>query len=288
MSKMAQLQWRWRPAGPFATGYSQNLAQAAGLIERGARQVINLQTRDAGHELGPSFLASSVKGVFRTAAAWLVERAARQQDADGFVTCDYGEAVPERRKAGLVLQKREGLCPVCRVFGGSGCLSGREGTPAQRQQGRVRFSFARADDAAHGRVEKSPPYRFAWEQVEQRGERLIVQQLQFDPDAVLEVRIEPADEFALALLWLAGDLVSSGFFRFGRFTTRGYGVVRLQPTAYLWQSLDALLSGEEPVPQSVDGEQSGKEIAGTIMDREPLEIVKATVKEWLPTAEDKS
>jgi CRISPR/Cas system CSM-associated protein Csm3 (group 7 of RAMP superfamily) len=286
MRETALLRWRWQPAGPLVTGYSQNLAQAAGEIKRGARQVINLQTRDDDHKLGPSFLASSVKGVFRSAAAWLVERTARQQGESRFVTCDYGEAVPERKRTELVLPKREGLCPICRVFGGSGCLSGREGTPAQRQQGRVRFAFAHADDAAHGSVKDSPPYRFAWEQVEDRGRDLIVQQLQFDSNAMLEARVEPADDFALALLWLAGDLISSGFFRFGRFTTRGYGVVRLQPEAHLRQSLDVLLSGGALAPQSVDGKQSGKEIAHTMLEHDPHQIVSKVVTDWLEVQQE--
>jgi CRISPR/Cas system CSM-associated protein Csm3 (group 7 of RAMP superfamily) len=281
MRETALLQWRWQPAGPLVTGYSQNLARAAGLIDHGAKQVINLQTRDNDYKLSPSFLTSSVKGVFRTAAAWLVERTARQQGKDVFVTCDYGEAVPERKKAELVLPKREGLCPVCQVFGGSGCLGGREGTPAQRQQSRVRFTFDHADDAAHGSVDESSPYRFAWEQVEDRGRDLIVQQLQFDPDVVLEARVEPADDFVLALLWLAGDLVSSGFFRFGRFTSRGYGVVRLQPVSYLWQSLDVLLSGEDPTPKPVDGQRSGKDIAQKVLGYDPHQAVTTTITNWL-------
>lgn len=281
MRETALLRWRWQPAGPLVTGYSQNLAQAAGLIDRGAKQVVNLQTRDDDHELGPSFLASSIKGVFRSAAAWLVERTARQHDEPRFVTCDYGQAVPERRRAELVLPRREGLCPVCQVFGGSGCLSGRDVAPAQRQQGRVRFTFAYADDAAHGSVKDSPPYRFAWEQMENQGRKLLVQQLQFEPDTALEARVEPADDFALALLWLAGDLVSNGFFRFGRFTTRGYGVVRLQPAAHLCQSLDALLSDAEPALQPFSESESGRAAAREVLNRDPKGVVAERVRQWI-------
>lgn len=281
MRETAILRWRWQPAGPVVTGYSQNLAEAAGEIKRGAREVINLQTRDDAHTLSPSFLSSSVKGVFRSASAWLVERTARQQGEARFVTCDYGEAVPERRRAKLVHRGLEGLCPICRVFGGSGCLSGREGTPAQRQQGRVRFSFAHADDAAHGSVRKSPPYRFAWEQVEGRGHRLVVEQLQFEPDAVLEARVEPVDDFVVALLWLAGDLVSSGFFRFGRFTTRGYGVVRLLPTGQLRLGLSDLLSGEDPTLLPVADQRSGKKAAEAILGEDPTLTVTGAVRDWL-------
>jgi hypothetical protein len=242
MSQVAILRWTWQAAGPLVTGYSQNLAEAAGQIERGQRSVINLQTRDASGELGPSFLASSVKGVFRSAAAWLVERTARAQGARQYVTCDYGLAVPDSWRKKLGIRKREDLCPVCRVFGGSGCLGESDVAPASRLKSPSSFGFNRADDGAHGSVKKSPPYRFAWEQVDNRGEKLTVEQLQFAPDACLEARLDPADEFGVALLLLAADLVSSGFFRLGRFTTRGYGVVRLQPKDYFYGSLMELLA----------------------------------------------
>jgi hypothetical protein len=149
----------------------------------------------------------------------------------------------------------------------------------------VRFSFDHADDAAHGTVQGSSPYRFAWEQIEDRGRALVVEQLQFAPDTVLEARIEPADEFALALLWLAGDLVSSGFFRFGRFTTRGYGVVRLRPAAYTWESLDDLLSGDGPSLRSVAEGQSGRATAQEMLGQDPLDVVTATVADWLASPE---
>jgi CRISPR/Cas system CSM-associated protein Csm3 (group 7 of RAMP superfamily) len=283
MHRTAELQWHWRPAGPLVTGYSQNLAQAAGLIGRGARQVVNLQTRDADHELGPSFLASSVKGVFRSAAAWLVERTAQAQGEARFVTCDYADAVPPRSRPALVIPARDGLCPICRVFGGSGCLRGDAGHPAQRQQGRVRFAFRRADDAAHGTVGKSPPYHFAWEQMEHRGRDLVVQQLRFDPDAVLTARVDPADPFARALLWLAGDLAGSGFFRFGRFTTRGYGVVRLAPAASAVHRLDALLAGADPTPASIEEGLSGREVAARTLERDPQAVIDDVVRQWLAT-----
>ncbi len=280
MSKVAILRWRWQPAGPLVTGYSQNLAEAAGEIERGQRSVINLKTRDETGRLVPSFLASSVKGVFRTAAAWLVERTARQLGADAYVTCDYGLAVPEGWRAKLGVRKREGLCPVCQVFGGSGCLGESDVAPATRLKSPVSFGFDRADDGTHGTVEKSPPYRFAWEQIENRGQKLVVEQLQFEDGVTLEARVEPAGDFAVALLLLAADLVGSGFFRFGRFTTRGYGVVRLEPAAYLMGGLDVLLAGDRLELKSVGERQSGQAIARTILGSDPLNLIVSQLKAW--------
>lgn len=278
MSKIAILRWNWEPAGPLVTGYSQNLAEAAGEIERGQRSVINLKTRGAGGELQPAFLASSVKGVFRTAAAWLVERTARQAGAQSYVTCDYGLAVPESWRPRLGIHKREGLCPICRVFGGSGCLGESDVAPATRRKSPVSFNFSHADDATHGSVRKSPPYRFAWEQIEDKGQKLRVEQLQFEPDTTLEARIEPVDDFGLALLLLAGDLVSSGFFRFGRFTTRGYGVVRLRPSAYFLGGLADLLASAGPILQPVAEGQTGMVLASTLLDYDPMWTIESQVR----------
>jgi len=279
----ATLIWDWQPVGPLVTGYSQNLAQATRRIERGAREVINLQTHDANadHTLRASFLATSVKGVFRSAAEWLVERVAAQKGARHFVTCGYGLAVPESKHSQLGITQRSGLCPVCQVFGGTGCLSGREVAPAQRQVGRVRFSFNAANDATYGKTATSPRYQFTWEQVEHTGKPLLIEQLHFKPDTVLEARVEDADDFALALLWLAGDLISSGFFRFGRFTSRGYGVVRLQPRACLRADLSTLLGGSEPQPQALANTTSGHNAARAFLHQEALALVTAQVQAWV-------
>lgn len=289
MTKIAQLTWRWQPQGPLVTGYSQNLAQATEQIQRGARQVINLQTHDAtpSHPLRPSFLATSVKGVFRSAAEWLVERLAAEAGAETYATCAYSLAVPDSRRRDLKIHQRTGLCPVCRVFGGTGCLSDSDVAPAQRQVGRVAFTFNCANDAVYGTTTDSPPYHFAWEQVEGRGKDLLIQQLHFEPDTVLTARVDAAgggaaDDFALALLWLAGDLISSGFFRFGRFTSRGYGVVRLNPSAYLRQDLAALLAGGATAKTPLDGAASGYAAAQTMLAADPYNTVRQTVQQWLP------
>lgn len=283
MTRFAVLTWEWRPQGPLVTGYSQNLAQATRRIERGAREVVNLQTHDAsaGHALRPSFLATSVKGVFRSAAEWLVERTAAELGAASFVTCGYGLAVPEGKRPRLGVHQRSGLCPVCQVFGGTGCLSGRDVAPAQRQTGRVRFTFNRANDATYGRVTNSPPYRFAWERVEggAKGKPLLVEQLRFEPDTCLEARVEDADDFALALLWLAGDLISSGFFRFGRFTSRGYGVVRLWPASFFVGGLDAFLS--DGGSNRVESNTAGYVLARQFLQDDPLAVIAGKVKQWM-------
>lgn len=283
MSKVAILRWRWLPDTPiaFVTGYSQNLAEAAGKIERGQRQVINLETRNSEGQLQPGFLATSVKGVFRSAAAWLVERTARQLGASSYITCDYGRDVPERWRPQLGIEAKTALCPVSKVFGGAGCTGEESEIPTARLKSPVSFSFGRANDAAYGSVQKSPPYRFAWEQIENKGQQLQIDQLKFDPDTILEARIEPANDFAVALLLLSADLVSSGFFRFGRFTSRGYGVVRLQLQKYFYGDLMSLMAQDNISSLFVDIDVSGYRFEMPQKQQTPIQVVREMVGQFL-------
>ncbi len=278
MSNVAILRWRWQAAAPLVTGYSQNLAEAAGKIERGQRQVINLETHNDRGQLRPSFLASSVKGVFRSAAAWLVERSAREQGASSYITCDYGQAVPESWRPRLGIREKAGLCPVSKVFGGAGCLGGNDERPTARLKSLVSFGFNQANDATYGSIRKSPPYRFAWEQIDNKGKKLWVEQLQFKPDTILEARLEPATDFAVALLLLSADLVGSGFFRFGRFTSRGYGVVRLIPKAYFLGNLMTLLRDDKITFQSAKGMHSGMEVAQALLKKDIFQVIHNEIR----------
>jgi len=75
MSEVATLYFTWEQVGPLHSGYGQTLAQALGKIAKGARKSAQLETHvGATGSPAPAFLSSSVKGVFRSASAWLVER----------------------------------------------------------------------------------------------------------------------------------------------------------------------------------------------------------------------
>lgn len=273
MSKVAILRWRWQPIAPLVTGYSQNLAEAAGKIERGERQVVNLETHNPQGKLAPSFLATSVKGVFRSAAGWLIEREARQQGATTYVTQDYQEAIPERWRRELRIAESPVLCPLSKVFGGADLPAEDRSAATWRQKSLINFNFNRGNDAAYGNVKVGPPYRFTWEQIENKGKPLRIEQLTFAEDTVLEARIEPADDFAIVLTLLAGDLISSGFFRFGRFTSRGYGVVRLPLHSYFWGDLFTLLSQDEVAFETVPEGESGFELAARLFDGGVMQVI---------------
>jgi hypothetical protein len=282
MKRVAMIRWKWKIEEPFMTGYSQSMAQASGLIEHGERTVVNLRARSAPDKLEPAFLITSVKGVFRTAGAWLLERAAREAlGLERYITCDFGKAVPERW-AKLRPGAQPALCPACQAFGGAGCLSeGQEEAPHLRLKSPVSFSFDDGADAFHGDARKDGPYRFAWEQAAGKGKPLRIERLsQPEGGVLLAARVEGAEDHHLALLFLAGDLIGSGFFRFGRFTTRGYGVVRLVPTAYLDRSLADLLGGGGGDWEDIEGTEGGWQAAKRLLESDPMEVLKDYVRHF--------
>lgn len=273
MSEIAVLRFAWETVDRLHTGYGYDMAVSLGKIRKGARMSVNLETHSNPDTLEPALLASSVKGVFRSASAWLVERVAREQGAKNFVTCEYHAAVPEKWRRRFPVPETTEFCPVCRVYGGSGCLAelrpSKKERPSRRLQSPTRFVFGDGNDAFYGETRWGEPYTFAWQVVEGRGKSMEVEQLRAKPGAatVLDARIEPADDLAVALVHLSADLISSGFFRFGRFVSRGYGLVRLREIGPPKSTtLDELLS-EKVEWRPVEGDFR--------------EIVRRSVADWL-------
>jgi hypothetical protein len=267
MNKLGLLTFRWDGISPLHSGYSSDFAKFAKGVA-GEKISVNLETRDADHNLTDSFLASSVKGVFRSVSAWLVEKVARDALHESqFVTCDYwGDDAPKDKKTG---------CPVCQVYGGSGCRVG----DLYRERAKATFTFD-ADNALHPQT-RVRRYNFAHEQISGKlGKKLEVESLQVEDSAFLRIRLDPADDLAVALVCLAADLISSGFFRFGRFTSRGYGVVRLIPHEHFYGNLSDLL-GADDVPYEPSGVGSGYELARKLLRQDPLEVVRRAVEEYV-------
>jgi hypothetical protein len=268
MNKLGLLTFRWDGISPLHSGYSSEFAKFVKEYVKRRKVSVNLETRDEEGELQDAFLASSVKGVFRSASAWLVEKVARDALHESqFVTCDYwGDDAPQDKKMG---------CPVCQVYGGSGCCVGN----LYRERAKATFAFD-TDDALHPQT-RVRQYNFAHEQISGKlGKKLEVESLQVGDSAFLHVRLDPADDLAVALVCLAADLISSGFFRFGRFTSRGYGVVRLIPHEHFHGNLSDLLAADD-VHYEPSGVDSGYELAGKLLGQDPLEVVRRAVEEYV-------
>jgi CRISPR/Cas system CSM-associated protein Csm3 (group 7 of RAMP superfamily) len=291
MSNLAFLVWHWQPVAPIHTGYSKNLASFTGRSQIGAKDSINLETHSDPTQLEPAFLASSVKGVFRQASAWLVERTARQQGETQYITLDYNEALDKDGETYAKHRLRpavDRLCPVSYVFGASGFIGRSESSGAQRLRAPVTFLFDEHNDAYHSDAYFGPETLFTWETLwEARAEnagrkrkRLLIEQLSAPEGVNLWIRVDPSDSYRLALLWLTADLISSGAFRFGRFTSRGYGIVRLRPVGFCLASLDQLLAQDELLLTSV-AVSSGFDSARLVLNRDPQDIVNEFVANWL-------
>ncbi len=288
---IAQLRFDWEPQAPLLVGYGYEFTREAGLIRRGEKKVVQYQSRNPQHQHEPSLLATSVKGVFRSAAAWLVERTGQMAQSPGtrsrrFITCDYGNALPEKggwRKEVVRLVREDQLCPVCRVFGGTGCLSGASRN-VLRQQGAVRFRFDEQRDALFGTVRPAGSQVFAWEvaSADKTPNPLLSEQLRTPHGQHLCVEIQADDpasyQLGISLIALSADLISSGFFRFGRFTSRGYGWVQLRRPAGRQIGLGNLIEDVMPSWQTAD---SAVSLAGQLLGDAATGVLERTVAEWI-------
>lgn len=296
---IAEMRFGWLQQGPLLSGYGYQFAREAELIQPGQKKVVQYASRDHAQSVTPSLLATSVKGVLRNAAAWLVEREAQIQQGNArqrrYVTYDYTSARPEQggwRKAVGVVESAVQLDPVSRCFGGSGNLS-NESSNVLRRQSLIQLGFLQnglASDALFGEKVDGGKHFFAWEAasgLKETDKALELEQLHVAPGAQLVIKVQAAPlladyQLAIALVGLSTDLVSTGFFRFGRFTSRGYGWVRLLEPQGRSITLAALL--DETPPQWKPA-ANGAALARQLLDgQEPQAVVRAAVKAWLGSA----
>ena len=302
--KLTEMRFEWLPRGPLLSGYDYKFSREAEIIKGGEKKVAHYRSRTADHALTPSLLATAAKGVFRSAAAWLVERQGQrlqsEDDAERhYITADYVHAVPTkggwRKKFGKLERKGAyfGLDPVARIFGDTG------GTPekssnAMRRQGLVRFSFDSGDqldtDALFGNPKNAGRQTFAWEEASNgKVKPLLSERLIPNQPARLNIRLtsghqahdEADHRLGIALLCLSADLISTGFFRFGRFTSRGYGWVRLTNPAAEQSDLADLAALAGPIQAAQISADSGSALAQNLLGTDPWAVIEKEVKAWM-------
>ena len=228
------------------------------------------------HEAGSRHIC---QGGVPDGIGWLLEKVARDAlDRTGVITWDY---LPT---AGG-MPGRQPLCLVCQVYGGPYREHG-EGSERQHSalRGVLAFSFGRSDALQSGTTETKA---FQFPNVELRKQAqspkdrardekeypVVIHGLATDSSVEdLVIKISPYSEFALALACLSADLISPGFFRWGRFSSRGYGLVRLVPQTYAKDPLSAWLMAGKPGFQEAGG-RTGFELVREITAQDPIAIV---------------
>ncbi len=246
VSSPVKIVWRFQPLSPLHTGVSLDFAKAFhGQQREPHSRNLRLSQPQNPAQLTPALLVSSLKGVWRSAFAWLVEKIAREQglaDQQSPMTADYWQGKEEDYAK---------KCPVRAIFGGP--LPQRKMTAGQEvskdqaaARGLVRF-LASAGSYWPATVrtdwcEDAARFRFARKllQDKQRDQALLhIETINLDEDSWVITEIQPGPHAlpALIALCLAADLISAGFFRVGRFTSRGFGLVRLKPVSVCSGSL---------------------------------------------------
>lgn len=253
----------------FALEYDHELAEE---IRAGAKPKTSHHLRlrrtpcDFGQEQPsppPSVMVSSIKGVLRSATAWLLESLGRNGTTQGCsVTSEY--SMSGRREA----QKAGGTCPVQLLLGGLG----QDGKGGLRSPVRV-FARRVLDSNPHSSFFackgqehwKTKPLLFSWQFQHSKPGELLKMETSELTDAFLVTEIQPGihAHYALLAVCLAMDLISTGFFRIGGFSTRGYGVIRCVPHALenLQDWAVSLTTGVLPAARDLSALKTGFELA---------------------------
>jgi len=238
-AKRIKIIWELEPHSLLHTGVSLDFAKAFfGQQREPHSRNLRLSCPDAPGQLTPALLVSSLKGVFRAAMAWLLEKIARD---NGWAAQQHPCTSDYRSEKDKNLR-----CPLRAILGGPLPVEHPRQDTEKSEKGHIRFL------APHGSY-FSGQVRVNWQQEENRfrfARRLLeektyqkkrdkkdqallqIETIDLDsPHLITEITPGPHATAALLALCLAADLISAGFFRVGRFTTRGFGVVRLRPVS---------------------------------------------------------
>ena len=288
VSQPLKIVWQLQPRSLLHTGVSLDFAKSffGQQREPHSRNLRLSQPRNPA-QLTPALLVSSLKGVWRAALAWLCEALARQQ---GWVrqgqslTTDYwpGKEWPADK-----------ACPVRAVFGGPlppRTMAAGQGTTQDQTasaRGLVRFRAAAGSywpaTARADWCQEAAKFRFARKllQDRQRDQALLhIETIKLAENSCVITEIQPGTDLPAALiaLCLAADLISAGFFRVGRFTSRGFGIVRLKPISV---STGTLVNFLKCTSKTLDGAESGKELLTRIFRIDnPLSQLAKWLKEF--------
>ncbi|MCU0589835.1 MAG: hypothetical protein MUF52_17000 [Syntrophobacteraceae bacterium] len=232
-----RIAWSIMPQAPLCTGVSEAFAKAFHGAPRGLyvdshgrkKQVTRSLAlrRRGGAAPSPALLVSSLRGVLRSAAGWLMEGMHRRHDASRVpLTSDYG-------------RPPEWSCLLGGIFGEAREETGREPKSFAAHRSPVRLFCHDANGAVYGSSIPATATTqwsrknliYGWQSLAGQNGNVLIETMELDAGArlVMEISGGPHAMEALVALCLAVDLMGSGFFRAGRFTSRGFGILRLRP-----------------------------------------------------------
>lgn len=289
--KTTRITWQLEPITLVHTGVSQDFAKAFfGQQREPHSRNLRLSCPASPKQLTSALLVSSLKGVWRAALAWLLERLAWEHgwaDRKNPLTADYWQEQEED------FQRQ---CPVRTLLGGP--LSTRAPgagvavkTKEAAAKGLITFT---ADPGSYlpGQVRENwreARFRFARKLLnDQQRDQALLQIETIDlgqPNIVTTISPGPHATAALLALCLAADLVSAGFFRLGRFTSRGFGIVRLRPRMVEQGTLIDFLEGKQQI-LNFNEDLSGFELAQRMDSPHPLGQLAAWLQNFSPPAQE--
>ncbi len=274
--------WQVQVNLPLHSGMSQHFAEALyGKLGKVSRHFI---IRNSVTKYRRAVMISSLKGLLRSTVAWLFEHLGRLKQTSQLIfssdfAADYATPPAERP------------CPIQALFGGTG----QEGDPSRpgwrslvRLYGTVRQSGCLFQSRLASYLPGTPETN--WQNYKlpfvSGAGNLEVETISLDGSHYLVTEISPGPHAhaALLALCLAVDLIGAGFFRLGRFTSRGFGIIRLRPIRVECGTLADYLEGKARC-QDFNEDLTGLQLAQELGFVDPLAQLAAWLQDFIQTAD---
>ncbi|MHA1757063.1 MAG: hypothetical protein ACTSVV_09850 [Promethearchaeota archaeon] len=255
------------------SSYGTEFARYAKPARSRGRSSVNFEIKRYFKNLKPAFLVSSLKGIFRTTTAWLFERIAEELAMSHPITCDFS-----------VKWDKKKICPVCKIYGGPFREQLDEQKQFQSIKSKVRLFIEgeRKSAALFGTINQIRELPFTHEIINNNSGKLNIETLNFDNGQNLMVEIHPNQDWEpiLASVCLSADLINSSFFRAGKFTSRGFGILKIIPLEYLQVNLQDLLENQNKTNSMTPHNNSNFLLAKQILKKDPLIVLSEWLKDF--------
>ena len=175
------------------------------------------------------FDINSLTGLIRTSAGWVLEylNRAKNTNSKKRITCDYiykDEEIPNR-------------CILCGIFGT--CNKNAQKKSDSFLPSSLEFWFLKNNgepekkrtNRIYGKTE-GKTYNFAWAELNNKKSPLAIRYLDLKEEKNYSLQVKIKDNsfkdpgLSISLLCFALDMIGAGYFRAGRYGSRGYGWIR--------------------------------------------------------------
>jgi len=219
-----------------------------------AQRLEKIPDEESGFKFAPYFQSDSFRGLFRSVSAFILEHLKGPKiDRDEYYTSDYLKSKNEKMKDDEIAEHLNLLDSIYGSTKRRGKFSIKFIPPATKK------SENKFEIMKDGNGKCRHKFNYAWEHASNRNSNISPQKPVMHIDAVeskgssLEIILDKPKPDEIALVLLTADAISSSYFRVGKMTSRGYGILRFTQYNYeIFPRGDSEKENKEEIKSGID------------------------------------